>query len=103
MSSIRRLLWSVLLLGLVSGPVAIAQDGIVEDCEIESLDYEERQGRLFVSGRATCSEGRLELTIFDDESGEQIAKDFTYIMDNEFGLHVNASVPESIVIEYTIE
>jgi len=103
MSVIHRLFLGALLFGLVAGPVAIAQEGIVEGCEIESFDYEERQGRLFVAGTATCSEGRLELTIFDDDSGEQIAEDFTYIMDSEFELHLNASVPESIVIEYTIE
>lgn len=90
-----------LLVGLA--PAAFAQEGIVEDCEIEEFDYEERQGRLYISGTATCSEGRLEMTIFDDESGEELAEDFTYIMDNAFELHLNASVPESIVIEYTIE
>ena len=84
-------------------PVASAQEGLVEDCRIEEYSYEERIGQLHITGSATCSEARLDLTVFDDASGEEIASDFTYIMDGEFEVSLNAPVPEAIVLEYVIE
>ncbi|RZU98761.1 hypothetical protein [Spiribacter vilamensis] len=92
-----------LLLVLGLSPVASAQEGIVEGCQIEEYSYEERMGQLYITGSATCSEARLDLTVFDDASGEEIASDFTYIMDGEFEVSLNAPVPEAIVLEYIIE
>lgn len=95
------------LVGLLSvlglSPIASAQEGIVEDCEIEGYSYEERMGQLHITGSATCSEARLDLTVYDDASGEEIASDFTYIMDGEFEVSLNAPVPEAIILEYIIE
>lgn len=84
-------------------PVASAQEGVVEECEIEDYSYEERRGQLYITGAASCSEARLELTVYDDASGEELASDFTYIMDGDFEISLNAPVPEAIVVEYVIE
>jgi hypothetical protein len=84
-------------------PIAVAQQGVVEECQIDEYQYEERQQQLYISGTATCSEARLELTVYDDASGEQLASDFTYIMDGSFEISMNAPVPEAILVEYTIE
>lgn len=97
----RRVVFGLLAM-LTIGP-AVAQQGLVEDCEIESFSYGERNGRLFIEGDATCSEARMELMVFDDTTGNRIASDFTYIMDGRFELHLDAPVPEAIVLEYAIE
>ena len=89
------------LIGL--SPAASAQEGIVDDCKIEEYSYEERVGQLHITGSATCSEARLDLTVFNDASGEEIASDFTYIMDGEFEVSLNAPVPDAIVLEYIID
>ena len=91
----------LLVFGLTG--VASAQEGIVDDCEIEEYSYEERMGQLHITGSATCSEARLDLTVYDDASGEALASDFTYVMDGEFEVSLNAPVPEAIVLEYIIE
>ena len=93
----------LILLFLVPPPYAMAQQGIVEECKIESFDYEERGGRLLIQGSATCSEARLEMTVFDDTTGEELGSNFTYIMGGEFELFISAPAPEAIVIEYNIE
>jgi hypothetical protein len=101
--SMRAACKALILLFLVPVPYAVAQQGIVEECKIESFDYEERGGRLLIQGSATCSEARLEMTVFDDTTGEELGSDFTYIMDGEFELFIAAPAPEAILIEYNIE
>ena len=93
----------LVLVFMAQAPHAFSQQGIVEDCEIESFDYEDNVGRTLISGTATCSEARLEMTIFDDTTGERIGSDFTYIMDGQFELFIQAPAPEAIMIEYNIE
>jgi len=100
----RRWVLGASLLALTGfAPLASAQEGLVKGCEIEEYEYEERQQRLYIAGTATCSEARLELTVYNDASGEELAEGFTYIMDGEFEISLNSPVPEAILVEYTIE
>ncbi len=99
-----RWLAPVLLAAMIGLPsLAMAQEGLVEDCEIDEYEYEAVQNRMSISGTATCSEARLELTVYDDESGDELASDFTYIADGEFQITLNAEPAETIYVEYTIE
>lgn len=75
----------------------------VEGCEIEEWSFGEEMGRLLIEGTTTCREGRLDLTVYNDETQEVIAEDFTYIIGHEFELSLNAEVPNALMIEYVIE
>ena len=75
----------------------------VEGCEIEEWSFGEDMGRLLIEGTTTCREGRLDLTVYNDETQQVIAEDFTYIMNHEFELFLNAEVPSALMIEYVIE
>ena len=95
---------SLIVMTLALGAIpAAAQEGMVEDCEIDEFDFTERDGRLLIEGTATCSQARMEFVLFDDDTGRQIAEDFVYIMDGEFSAQLNAPVPDAILIEYTID
>jgi hypothetical protein len=100
---VRRFCWLVLMVGFGGSVAALAQTGTIESCAIDSFEYREDNGRLLVSGEATCEEARLELAIFDEQTGEKIAENFTYIIDSNFEIHLNAPVPEAIRVEYSIE
>lgn len=86
-----------------SGVAAQAVTPDVVGCEIEEWSFGEDMGRLFIEGTTTCREGRLDLAVYNDETREMIAEDFTYIMNHEFELYLNAEVPSAMMIEYTIE
>ncbi len=99
-----RLSTALLLAGLIGLPAgAPAQQGLVEDCEIDEYEYESAQNRIVISGTATCDEARLELTVYDDATGDELASNFTYIADGEFRITMNAQPTETIYVEYTIE
>lgn len=100
----QRLIYPLLLVGLLTGGAAAQTVAPgAAGCEIEEWSYGEQMGRLFIQGTTTCREGRLDLVVYNDETREVIAEDFTYIMGHEFELHLNADVPDALMIEYVIE
>ena len=99
--------WAIFtLMGFLVYTGGVAAQAVTPDvvgCEIEEWSFGEDLGRLFIEGTTTCREGRLDLTVYNDDTREMIAEDFTYIMNHEFELYLNAEVPNAMMIEYTIE
>lgn len=91
------------LLVLIHAPNVAAQQGIVDECEIESFEHQEQGGRLLISGTASCSEARIEMSVFNEATNERLGSAFTYVMNGEFELYLSAPAPEAIVIDYRIE
>jgi len=73
-------------------------------CEVEDWKYSNtRIGAIKVNGRATCSRGRLSLSLYDGATGEFIGSTVTYIDGFVFTAYVDGAAPNEVQAKYSIQ
>lgn len=72
-------------------------------CEIEDWSYQSKANALYISGATTCKEGQLTLRVYDGNTDEFLASDYTYIEGYAFQIYIDSRVPSSLNIKYSID
>lgn len=80
-----------------------AQNTADSTCKIEDWTYSEKAGSIYLNGSTTCKSGKLIYRLYDGETDEFIASDFTYIDGFAFQSYTDGRMPKSIKIKYVIE
>jgi hypothetical protein len=72
-------------------------------CRIEDWTYADKGSSIYLNGTATCSTGKLIYRLYDGETGEFIASDFTFIEGFAFQSYTDGRTPDKLRMKYVVE